>query len=156
MRFFEKIRKTISSGIRAWNETYSKRLFTLIAFNAILWVWCSYILAWFGRYEIAQELSRTAITCILGVVITNASKSALENVSKYGWKGRNTSENSEAAVYGDNSGYVGEYSHYSLNGNMGASGSSEGYSGNWQYYTVDSELSVSDTGFGDDEGIGGA
>ena len=72
----------------SWNETYEKRLCTLITVNAILWVWCSYILAWCGRYEIAQYLSQTAITSILGVVIAYSVKSLGENISKYGYKGR--------------------------------------------------------------------
>ena len=72
----------------AWGETYTKRITTFIIFNAIAWVWCSYILAWCGRYEIAQGLSQTALTAILGVVITNGVKSTTENVSKNGYVGR--------------------------------------------------------------------
>ena len=78
MSLWEKIKYRVSKTIEAWNGTYSKRLFTFITVNAVLWVWCSYGLAYQGRYEIAQELSRTAISCILGTVIVNASKSALE------------------------------------------------------------------------------
>ena len=73
---------------KAWGETYTKRITTAIIINAILWVWCSYVLAWFGRYEIAQPLSQTAVTAILGVVITNGVKSVTENVSKNGYVGR--------------------------------------------------------------------
>ena len=73
---------------RAWGETYTKRITTAIIVNALCWVWCSYILAWLGRYEIAQALSQTAITAILGVVVTNGVKSTTENVSKNGWVGK--------------------------------------------------------------------
>ena len=73
---------------RAWGETYTKRITTFIIVNAVLWVWCSYALAWFRRYEIAQSLSITAVTSILGVVVTNEIKSTAENVSKNGYVGK--------------------------------------------------------------------
>lgn len=73
---------------RQWGETYQKRTMTLVLYNAIGWVWCSYVLAWFGRYEIAQSLSQTAVTAILGVFITYAAKSGMENVSKNGYVGK--------------------------------------------------------------------
>lgn len=73
---------------KKWGETYSKRLMTLIVVNALGWVWCSYALAWYGRYEIAQALSQTAVTAILGVVVTNGVKSTAENVSKNGYVGK--------------------------------------------------------------------
>ena len=71
-----------------WGETYTKRITTFIMVNAVLWVWCSYGLALLGRYEIAQSLSQTAITAILGVVITNGAKSVTENISKNGYVGK--------------------------------------------------------------------
>ena len=84
----EARRKRRERLLTAWGETYTKRLTTFIILNAIAWVWCSYILAWCGRYEIAQGLSQTALTAILGVVITNGVKSTTENVSKNGYVGR--------------------------------------------------------------------
>ena len=83
-----KLRRKVSSILTAWNETYMKRIVGLILRNAVLWVWCSYILAWFGRYEIAQQLSIAAVTSIVSVVLTYALKSGVENVSKYGWRGK--------------------------------------------------------------------
>ena len=83
-----RFRKRVGSIFHAWNETYMKRINTVIILNAIAWVWCSYILAWCGRYEIAQQLSQTALTAILGVVITYGLKSVTENVSKNGYVGR--------------------------------------------------------------------
>lgn len=132
MSLWEKFKYRVSKTIEAWNGTYSKRLFTFITVNAVLWVWCSYGLAYKGRYEIAQELSRTAISCILGTVIVNASKSALENVSKYGWKGKQESHISvpehDMGIYED----ITERSNYGASQSFGEP-----------------------TGFGDDEGIGG-
>ena len=63
-------------------KTTMKRIVWLCLGNGIAWVWCSYLLAWFGRAEIAESLSQMAITEILGVVLTYALKSLLENLSK--------------------------------------------------------------------------
>jgi hypothetical protein len=83
-----RFRRSVRRFFFAWNETYMKRLLTVIVLNAILWVWCSYVLAWFGRYEIAQQLSQTAVSAILGAVITYGLKSVTENVSKNGYVGK--------------------------------------------------------------------
>ena len=50
--------------------------------NGIAWVWCSYILAWMGKEQIAESLSQVALTEIIGVVLVYAIKSAVENLSK--------------------------------------------------------------------------
>ena len=50
--------------------------------NGISWVWCSYILAWMGKEQIAESLSQVALTEIIGVVLVYAIKSAVENLSK--------------------------------------------------------------------------
>lgn len=50
--------------------------------NGVMWVWCSYLLAWFGRPEIAESLSKVAITEIIGVVLVYCLKSLVENISK--------------------------------------------------------------------------
>lgn len=65
-------------------KSYTKVIVFVIVINAVLWVWCSYFLAYLGRYEIAQALSQTAITTILGTVITYCFKSLVENVNKHG------------------------------------------------------------------------
>ena len=64
-------------------QTTMKLIVWLCLGNGICWVWCSYLLAWFGRTEIAESLSQMAITEILGVVLTYAVKSLLENLSKH-------------------------------------------------------------------------
>lgn len=86
---------------KAWGETYTKRITTFIILNAVCWVWCSYILAWFGRYEIAQSLSITAVTAILGVVVTNGIKSTAENVSKNGYVGKIISKGSKKGKFSE-------------------------------------------------------
>lgn len=65
-------------------ETFTKLAVGVILINAIGWVWCSYGLAWLGRYEIAETLSQTAVSAILGVFISYAVKSAVENVNRHG------------------------------------------------------------------------
>lgn len=50
--------------------------------NGLAWVWCSYILAWMGREQIAESLSQVALTEIIGVVLVYAIKAAIENLSK--------------------------------------------------------------------------
>ncbi len=50
--------------------------------NGCGWVWCSYVLAYKGRTEIAQSLSQVALTEIVAVVLAYAGKSLFENLSK--------------------------------------------------------------------------
>lgn len=65
-------------------ETFTKRAVFVLMANAIAWVWCSYVLAFIGRYEIAQSLSQTAVDTILGTLLGYFAKSAIENVNKHG------------------------------------------------------------------------
>lgn len=64
-------------------KTTMKKIMWLCLGNGIAWVWCSYVLAWCGRTQIAESLSQVAITEILGVVLVYALKSLLENLSKH-------------------------------------------------------------------------
>ena len=65
-------------------DSFTKIAVTVVLLNACAWVWCSYILAYLGRYEIAESLSQTAVTAILGTFISYAVKSAIENINKNG------------------------------------------------------------------------
>lgn len=62
-------------------ETMKKVVWFCLA-NGIAWVWCSYLLAYLGRAQIAESLSKIAITEIVGVVLVYALKSLFENLSK--------------------------------------------------------------------------
>lgn len=73
LKFFKKIK----------DKEYSKRLLTRITNHCILMMWATYILAWFGRTEIAESLSKTIATSIIAVVIGYLAKSVFENISKY-------------------------------------------------------------------------
>ena len=47
----------------------SKIIVFFCLLNGFAWVWCSYVLAWLGRDEIAESLTKTADTEINGVVL---------------------------------------------------------------------------------------
>lgn len=63
-------------------STTSKRVVWFCLGNGVAWVWCSYILAYLGRTEIAESLSQVALTEIVAVVLTYSVKSLFENLSK--------------------------------------------------------------------------
>lgn len=65
------------------DKEYSKRLLTKIVNNSILMMWGTYVLAWFGRTEIAEALSKTIATSIIAVVVGYLAKSVIENISKH-------------------------------------------------------------------------
>lgn len=65
--------------------------------NGCAWVWCSYLLAYLGRSEIAQSLSQVALTEIVAVVLAYAIKSLFENLSKNNvWPDKSTDKDGVA------------------------------------------------------------
>ena len=62
-------------------ETTKKIIWICLA-NGFAWVWCSYLLAWCDKVQIAESLSQVAVTEIVGVVLAYCIKSAVENLSK--------------------------------------------------------------------------
>lgn len=72
--------KTGSAGKRK-HETMKMVVWVCLA-NGFAWVWCSYILAFLDKMQIAESLSQVAVTQIIGVVLAYAIKSAIENLSK--------------------------------------------------------------------------
>ena len=73
-----------------------KKIVLFILINAVLWVWCSYLLAFMGKYEIAESLSSVAITSIIGTILTYGAKSAVEKISEYGYVGKIKTKKSSA------------------------------------------------------------
>ena len=70
--------------------------------NGMLWVWASYILAYLGRAEIAESLSKVAITEIIGVVLIYCLKSLFENLSTHNsWPDKPEPEIRETTVVND-------------------------------------------------------
>lgn len=59
-----------------------KKLVWFCLVNGVAWVWCSYLLAYLGRAQIAESLSKVAVTEIVGVILAYALKSLFENLSK--------------------------------------------------------------------------
>lgn len=80
----KKVAQEAEKPKRRWLDTFTKLAVFGILVNAVGWVWCSYGLAYLGRYEIAESLSQTAVEVVLGTFIAYAVKSGVENVSKYG------------------------------------------------------------------------
>ena len=77
----------------------TKRVVWLCLFNGVAWVWCSYLLAYLGRAEIAESLSQVAITEIIGVVLVDALKSLAENLSRHNrWPDRTARENQDRDI----------------------------------------------------------
>lgn len=81
--FFGRIKNFFKAVAERRENEYSKRLLNLIVINSILMMWGTYILAWFGRVEIAEALSKTIATSIIAVVIGYLAKSVIENISKH-------------------------------------------------------------------------
>lgn len=78
-------------------ETMKKVIWVCLG-NGFAWVWCSYVLAYLDRPQIAESLSQVAVTEIIGVVLAYAIKSAVENLSK-----NNHWPDKPAAVAGESS-----------------------------------------------------
>ena len=55
----------------------------------------SYVLAWFGKEQIAEQLSSTIATVIIGVTIPYFITKTVENVSKYGSRLNHTTKEQE-------------------------------------------------------------
>lgn len=79
---FQKNKNT--KGKTKQHKEYHKKMLNLILYNSIAMMWCSYILAWFDKITIAETLSKTVATAIVGVTIPYFVTKTVENVSKYG------------------------------------------------------------------------
>lgn len=77
----------------------TKKLVYLCVINGIIWVYCSYILAFIGMItgneysaSIAESLSIAAVTEILGVIISYCAKSLFEKRKDFGQVGKDYNE----------------------------------------------------------------
>lgn len=75
-----------------WTATTTKRVVWFCLGNGVAWVWCSYLLAYLGREEIAESLSKAAVTEIIGVVLLYCLKSLLEKRENFGAVGKEPAE----------------------------------------------------------------
>ena len=60
----------------------TKKAIWICLINGFAWVWCSYVLAYLNKGQIAESLSQVAVTEIIGVVLAYCIKSVVENLSK--------------------------------------------------------------------------
>lgn len=73
-------------------KTTSKSIVWFCVLNGIGWVWCSYLLAFLGREQIAEGLSKLAITEIIAVVLIYCLKSLFEKRKGFGAVGKKEKE----------------------------------------------------------------
>ena len=73
----------------------TKKVLWVCLINGILWVWCSYILAFVGMFKdsytgasIAESLSSVAVTEIIGVVLVYCLKALFEKRKDFGSVGK--------------------------------------------------------------------
>ena len=84
-------------------KTTTKRALWFCLGNGVGWVWCSYILAYLGKESIAEKLSQTAVTEIVGVVALYCLKSLFEKRKGFGAVGKSAYPSASAAC-GESSG----------------------------------------------------
>lgn len=95
---FEKIKQVWIRYKEKKELEYHKRMLNFIIRNSVGMMWCSYILAWFGKEEIAESLSNTVATSIVAVVIPYLITKTIENVSKYGCRLNKTTKDFDNIV----------------------------------------------------------
>jgi uncharacterized membrane protein len=78
-------------------KTTTKRIVWACLINGFGWVWCSYLLAWCGRADIAESLSKLAITEIVGVVLIYCLKSLFEKRTDFGSVGAKETDTAETS-----------------------------------------------------------
>ena len=61
---------------------FSKIIVAWLLVNGTIWIYLSYALAYLGKTDIAETLSKTVVVEILGVMAVYALKALLENLSK--------------------------------------------------------------------------
>lgn len=79
-RYIIQLQRRIRNG-KSKIET-TKKVIWICLINGFAWVWCSYVLAYLDKVQIAESLSQVAVTEIIGVVLAYCIKSAVENLSK--------------------------------------------------------------------------
>ena len=72
----------VRTGRNCNGDIFDEAKGTICLGNGFAWIWCSYVLAYLGREQIAETLSSVAVKEIIGVVLAYAIKSVLENLSK--------------------------------------------------------------------------
>lgn len=71
--YVSKKKKTVKKYV-----TYTKRWLTFILINSVVWVYLSYVLAFFDKVQIAETLSTQAVISIIATMIGYFAKSSFE------------------------------------------------------------------------------
>lgn len=61
----------------------------MFSINGVLWIWCSYVLAFMDKVQIAESLSSNVCTVVLGQIGFYLISKTTENIFKYNefkWK----------------------------------------------------------------------
>ena len=82
----KKLRKSVSKKQKEYKtpESFTKRKVSLILNHAIIWVYLTYLLAFLGKVDIAENLSITVVKVIIYTFIPYLCKALFENVFKFG------------------------------------------------------------------------
>ena len=75
---------------------FSKLVVAWLLLNSTIWIYLSYGLAYMGKAEIAETLSKTIVVEILAVFGLYAAKALFENISKNNdWPDKKTKQNND-------------------------------------------------------------
>lgn len=74
---------TFTETMNRTMATTSKQLIWLFSINSIAWVWCSYVLAFMGKDQIAESLSSNICTVIIGQLIVYFISKTVENIFRW-------------------------------------------------------------------------
>ena len=93
---------SFANGLAKTFATTSKQLLWFYSINGVLWIWCSYILAFMDRVQIAEALSSDVCKIVLGQIGFYLISKTIENIFKYNdiFKSRKKeNENNEEVNY---------------------------------------------------------
>lgn len=79
----ENREKSALKRMATFIETTSKQLVWFYSINGVLWIWCSYILAFQGKVQIAETLSSNVCSVIIGQIGFYFITKTVENVFKH-------------------------------------------------------------------------
>ena len=82
-KFGERVKLFLRRTRKRRDKEFSKRIINRIVTCCLFFMFLSYVLAWFGKVEIAESLSVAIATTTIVTCIGYMGKSTIENLSKY-------------------------------------------------------------------------
>lgn len=70
------------TAMKKWLETTTKQLVWWLIIHSTIWIYATYALAFLGREDIAESLSKVIVTEIIGTVFLYIVSKTVENVFK--------------------------------------------------------------------------